>query len=250
MEGLLYSFLAGSSTAIGALVLLFTGEPGKRTLSSLLGFAGGIMLGISVFELMPEAARFGSTVIAVVGFLLGAGMMHGMDRVLPHAHLSRSDHLVVENPRKLGGGTKETPLLRTGYLILFGIAMHNLPEGLAIGAGLEAGPELGFVIAVAIGFHNVPEGLAIAGPLRAGGLSMGKVILFTLLAGLMTPIGALIGLLILQISPVMVGGSMAFAAGAMVYIVNDELIPQANGMNSHLANAGLVAGLLLAFILL
>jgi zinc transporter, ZIP family len=155
---------------------------------------------------------------------------------------------VVENPWKMGIG--ETPMLRTGYLILFGIAMHNLPEGLAIGAGLEAGPEVGLLIAVAIGFHNVPEGLAIAGPLKAGGLPMRKVILFTLLAGLMTPLGTVIGLLVMQISPVMVSGSMAFAAGAMVYIVNDELIPQANGMNSHLANAGLVIGLLLAFILL
>lgn len=248
MEALIYSFLAGSSTALGAVLLFFIRQPGNKTLAGLLGFAGGIMLGISVFELLPEAVTFGSMTTAVMGFLSGTALMYGLDRVLPHSHLSGSDDLVVENPEKLG--IQKTPLRRTGYLILLGIGMHNLPEGLAIGAGLEASPEVGLLIAVAIGLHNIPEGLAMAGPLKAGGLPMGKVFLFTLLAGLMTPLGTAIGLLVLQISTAMVGASMAFAAGAMVYIVNDELIPQANGMNSHIANINLVIGLLLAFALL
>lgn len=247
MQGLLYSFLAGAGTALGAMLLFIFGQPGKNSLSVLLGFAGGIMLGISVFELLPEAVAFGAMTTAIIGFLLGCGMMYGVDRILPHSHMSSSDDMVVENPEKL---KNMNPMLRIGYLILFGIALHNLPEGLAIGAGVEASPELGLMIALAIGLHNVPEGLAIAGPLKAGGLSMGTVLLLTLLAGLMAPLGTAIGLLIMQVSPVMIGGALAFAAGAMVYIVNDELIPQANKMNNHLANAGLISGLLLAFVLL
>ncbi|RQD71235.1 MAG: zinc/iron permease [Tindallia sp. MSAO_Bac2] len=248
MESLLYSFLAGSSTAIGAIALLFFGAPGKKAMSVLLGFAGGIMLALSVFELMPEALELGSLTAVIIGFLIGCGMMFGVDHALPHAHMSESDNLEIENPEKLPN--KEASVLRTGYLIFFGIALHNVPEGLAIGAGMEASPELGLFIAVAIALHNIPEGLAVAGPLRAGGMPGGKVVLFTLGAGLMTVVGTAIGLLIFNISPVLVSGSLAFAAGAMVYIVNDELIPQANSMHSHLANAGLIVGLLLGFAIL
>jgi ZIP family zinc transporter len=90
----------------------------------------------------------------------------------------------------------------------------------------------------------------VAGPLKAGGLSNLNVLLFTLGAGLMTPIGTAIGLLMFGISEAFIAGSLAFAAGAMIYIVNDELIPQSNSMNSHAANAGIIAGLLIGFILI
>lgn len=248
MDGLVYSLIAGAGTTVGASLLYFYKRPGEKILSMMLGFAGGIMLGVSVFELMPEAVAFSSTSITVVGFLLGCGLMYLLDQLIPHSHLSYSVDLFVENPQKLS--PTRNPLLRMGYLILFGIALHNFPEGVAIGAGLEVSPELGGKIAVAIGLHNLPEGLAIAGPLKAGGLPMGKIMLLTLLAGFMTPLGTAIGLLAFRISPAMIGGSLAFAAGAMIFIVNDELIPKANDMNSHLAIIGITVGLLLAFVLL
>lgn len=248
MEALIYSTLAGSATGLGALVLMLFGSPGKKVLSVFLGFAGGIMVGISLFELLPESIEFGTLPAAIIGFLLGAAMMYAFDLFIPHSHPSTDESLVVENPEKLKMSAA-SPMRRTGYLVFFGIALHNIPEGLAIGAGLEAHPDVGLAIAIAIGLHNLPEGLAIAGPLKAGGLTIMRVFLLTLLAGLMTPIGTGIGLLVLNVSPVLIGGSLAFAAGAMVYIVNDELIPQSNMMNSHLGNGGLIAGLVVALIL-
>ncbi len=247
MDTVLYSFLAGVSTSIGFLILMLFGEPGKKILAALLGFAGGIMLAISVFELMPEAVNLGSMMITIIGFILGSLMMYGLDQVVPHSHLSSSDNLTVENLENI---KVENPILRTGYLILFGIALHNLPEGLAIGAGLASSPEIGLFIAIAIALHNIPEGLAIAGPLKAGGVDNFKLFLFTLAAGLMTPVGAVIGLFFFNISAVFIGGSLAFAAGAMIYIVNDELVPQSNEMHSHFANLGMICGLLIGFAVL
>ncbi len=289
MDSLIYSFFAGISTVLGAIIALLFRTPGNKTLAALLGFAGGIMLAISFFDLLPEALEFGTMTVVVLGFLVGVGLMYALDIFIPHAHISNDEKVEVENGRNVltsskgpdstssaARGTNSTSsaaskassggnnsfananssilapdnkILRTGFLIFLGIAIHNLPEGLAIGAGLEASPELGLYIAIAIGLHNIPEGIAVAGPLRAGGLSVIKVIFLTLLAGLMAPVGAAIGLLFFGISPLFVAGGLAFASGAMVYIVHDELVPQAHTLHAHIAIGGLMAGLLLGFIL-
>jgi zinc transporter, ZIP family len=245
MESLGYSFLAGTSTVLGAIILILLGIPGKKTMSFLLSFAGGIMLALTMFELMPEALKLGSLLTVIIGFILGCLLLYSIDLVLPHAHLSKSNELTIENPENFP--ETDRAVIRTGYLVFFGIALHNLPEGLAIGAGLEASPELGLYLAIAIGLHNIPEGLAVAGPLKAGGLSNVKVMLFTLCAGLMTVVGTAIGLLLVNISEMMLSGMLAFAAGAMIYIVIDELIPQAIRLHSHIANLGLFTGILIGF---
>lgn len=247
MESLLYSFLAGVSTVLGAVVIIVFGKPGPRLLSALLGFAGGVMLAISFFDLMPEAIGHGSMLTASLGFLLGAGTIYALDRFILHAHVSSSHELSLENVPRVQ--TVKVEMLRVGYLVFFGLALHNLPEGLAIGAGMEASTALGVYIAIAIALHNIPEGIAMAGILRAGRLSVARVLLLTLVIGLMTPLGAGLGLAFFRISPLFVAGGMAFAAGAMVYTASNELIPQSNKLDSHVSIGGLIVGLLLVFIM-
>ncbi len=205
------------------------------------------MIAISLFEMIPEALELGSATIVAVGFLLGVGLMFGVDRTAPHAHVYSSDALEVENPDH--APATRNPLLRSGYLVLFGIALHNLPEGLAIGAGLESSPQLGLTLAIAIALHNIPEGLAIGGPLRSGGLGRFKIMLLTMAAGLMTPVGAVIGQIFFNISERFVGGALAFAAGAMMYIALDELVPNANKLHTHAANIGINAAIVIGILL-
>ncbi len=207
----------------------------------MLGFAAGIMIAISTLELIPEAVELseGNILPAIIGFILGAILMLILDYFVPHIHI--------------GSGEKEsrqTQLKRTGYFIFFGITLHNLPEGLAIGAGFEAQGELGVTIALALAIHNVPEGMATATPLLSGGVSKGKVFMLTLFAGLMTPVGTALGFLLFNISQNFVAISLSLAAGAMIYIVGDELIPQSHKSHSHTANLGLLAGFLLGFIII
>ena len=235
LQAIIYSTLAGVSTVLGAIIVLILGRPGRRTLSVLLGFAAGIMLAISAFELIPEALEFSTLPLAAAGFIFGGIVMWIIDRIIPHLHLM-SD-------------AEDTNLVRTGYLVVLGIALHNLPEGLAIGAGLEASPELSLFIAISIGLHNIPEGMATTGPLKAGGLTTGAILLLNLLAGLMTPLGTILGLIFFGLTAGLIGAGLAFAGGAMIYIAINELIPEAQKTSQSFANAGIFLWIMLGFMI-
>ncbi len=238
-EIVLISGLAGLATGLGAILVLLFGRPSTKILSLMLGFAAGIMLGIATLELLPEAMEFGGLGNTILGFLIGVGIMYLLDLYVPHLHVIKCEN----------GDKQQQELLRVGYLIFLGIAVHNLAEGLAIGGGMVSSPGLGMMIALAIAIHNVPEGMAMAVPLRMGGMSPLALIALISLAGLVTAVGALIGGLVFQTTPAMVAIALSLAAGAMFYIVGDELIPQARCYNHHLANLGLVGGFLGAMLM-
>jgi len=137
-------------------------------------------------------------------------------------------------------------LLKIGLVIGIGLTIHNLPEGLAIGSGFEASSELGLALAIAICIHDFPEGIAMAVPLKQGGFKKSKVILYTAVSGISTGIGALIGTLIGTISNYMIGISLSFAAGAMLYIVSCEIIPESNSLYSgRISKFGNIIGIIL-----
>lgn len=238
-ETLIVSSLAGLATAVGALLVILIKSPGKKMISIMMGFAAGIMIAISTLELIPESVELGGMLNTAIGFVLGALLMFALDMIVPHSHMGSGK---TENEEK-------SKLKKMGYFIFLGIALHNLPEGLAIGAGFEAQEALGMSIAIALAIHNVPEGMATAVPLLSGGVSKFKVVMLTLVAGMMTPVGTAIGFALFGISESFVAIGLSLAAGAMIYIVSDELIPHSHGTHSHWANVGLLLGFLLGFLI-
>lgn len=218
-------------TGIGAIITVLIKSPSERIMSLSLGFAAGIMIGISTLSLIPESIGAGSPVFCLLGFVSGAFLLWLVDVLLPHIHKSE---------------TECDMYLKMGSFIALGIAFHNLPEGIAIGASNEISAELGVYTAVSIGIHNIAEGLSVAMPLCLGKMRKIRIVYVTTFTGLATLLGTLIGLYLVSISTSFISFSLAFAAGAMVYIASDELIPQSHCVHSHFANAGIILGILLA----
>lgn len=224
---LLQSLLAGFGTCLGAGLVILFGQMGHRTLSLLLGFASGVMAAVVLLDLLPTSLHYGYPLPAMGGFMLGFSLVAGLDYALV---------------RLLPGQKSQRLFLRMGYLIALGIAMHDLPEGIAIAAGYAASTTLGPLLALAIGLHNVPEGMATAAPLRAGGVTPARILAINVLVSLVTPLGTLVGLFILRASPALDAMLLALAAGAMIYIVLGKLIPASLGSHGPTALAGLGVG--------
>lgn len=231
----LLSLVAGLLTGVGAIISICIKNPSSKLLSFSLGFAAGIMLGISTLSLIPESIELGNVYFCIVGFVGGAVFLSLIDLLLPHIH---KNEIECDEYKKMG------------YFIAIGIAVHNLPEGIAIGASNEVSVSMGFYTALSIGIHNIAEGLSVAMPLCLSP-NMGKrrIIFITTITGLATVFGTLIGTTIVSVSPFFISASLAFAAGAMVYITSDELIPKSHHVHSNYANIGIVSGILLSLFL-
>lgn len=222
--------VAGLGTCLGALLVTCCGHLRPRTLSLLLGFASGVMAAVIVFDLLPSSLNYGSFILTLAGFLGGVGLMFILDLLLN-----------ILYPANLKG----KGYLKMGYLIAAGIALHDLPEGLAIAAGFAAAEKLGPILVFAIGVHNIPEGMVCAAPLRVGGFSAARVLLVNALISLVTPLGVFIGLLLVKTSHFFISLLLSFAAGAMTYIVLRELAPESRRNSRFLAYLGMSCGLLL-----
>ena len=224
-------------TGIGALAIAAAGTPTRRSLSIMMGLAGGVMLSVVFLDLVPEAVEIGGTGYAVGGFVLGVGATAIVDLLTPHFHF-------------VSGDCERARYLRAGILTGIGIAMHNLPEGLAIGASYAHGSSLGFSVALTIALHNIPEGMAMAAPMCAARLDALRITTWGALAGLPMAVGALVGAVIGNVSSAVLSVCLGFAGGAMVFITADELIPDAQEFAvGHSGTFGIVLGALAGMIL-
>lgn len=235
----LLGFVVGIvGTGAGGVAAFMLKRPSRRFMGTVLGLAGGLMIAIVCFELLPEAFEMAGLTTGIAGIILGVVLVTIIDLLVPDRDFTQ------RNIRDWG-------YIRAGIILGLGIAVHNFPEGLAIGSGLAADLRLGLSLALAIGFHNMPEGLAMAMPMMIGGYSRARVLVATVIAGVPMGFGAFVGMLLGEISPQLVSLCLSFAGGTMLYITCGELIPKSQNVYRGRASAfgiilGIIAGIALS----
>ncbi|MEG2882763.1 MAG: ZIP family metal transporter [Christensenella sp.] len=251
--------LAGSgimfaATTLGAAsVFFFRGEINPKIQRVLLGFAAGIMIAAAVWSLLIPAIEMAQEqgvtgwIPAAGGFALGGLFLFALDHLIPHQHPGGSKPEGLHS--KLGKST----------MLVFAVTLHNIPEGLAVGLAFAVAAQntgnamtLASAIALAIGMalQNIPEGAAISLPLKQEGMKNGKAFLWGSMSGVVEPIAAVLGVLLIGSITGLMPWLLAFAAGAMIYVVVEELIPEAHlGEHSHSGTAGVMVGFILMMIL-
>ena len=264
ISALLLTLIAGAATGIGGALVLFKKRISSNFLAGALGLSAGVMIFISLAELLPEAqaeimatgsVRHGETFV-LLAFFAGMGIITLIDFLIPeyeNPHEASGLSLGAHTPavEMLSHAGNEKALQRLGLMSAFAIAIHNFPEGIATFIGALNDPQMGAGITFAIAIHNIPEGIAVAIPIYYATKSKGKALLYATLSGFSEVIGAALCLAVTAVSGIeLTGGSAAFplilaaVAGIMTYISLDELLPTAEKYGKHhIAIAGVIAGM-------
>jgi ZIP family zinc transporter len=243
--GLIASLLAGLATGVGALPALFFKNVPDRLMSTLLGGAAGVMLAATSFSLIVPGIEHGNLLwpgygvyVVAISLFGGAICLDIVDRLLPHEHFI----LGHEGP---------SSKMKRIWLFIIAITIHNFPEGMAVGVGFGSGDIAnGTSLAIGIGLQNMPEGLAVALPLLGLGYSRLKAIGIATLTGLVEPVGGLLGVAAVSIFHPVLPIGLAFAAGAMLFVISDEIIPETHAKGrSRLATFGIIVGFIIMMTL-
>lgn len=245
IQALLATCFTWGVTALGAASVFLVREFNQRIMDAMLGFAGGVMVAASYWSLLAPGIELADEqgmipwVPAVIGFLLGGIALRGVDFFLPHEH-----------PRD-GEVEGISTTWRRSILLVLAITLHNIPEGLAVGVafgaidlGLETATLGGAVsLAIGIGLQNFPEGIAVAMPLQRENISRFKAFWYGQLSGIVEPVAGVLGAALVVIARPLLPYALSFAAGAMIFVVVEEVIPGAEcGGNHHIATAGFMLG--------
>ena len=246
VQALLATLFTWGMTALGAALVFGTKKVNRKLLDAMLGFAAGVMIAASFWSLLApaidlsEGGSLPKWVPPLIGFLAGGVFLRGLDRVLPHLHP--------------GAPAREAEGIKTSWqrsvLLISAITLHNIPEGLAIGvafgavaAGVpQASLGAAIALAVGIGLQNFPEGTAVAMPLRREGMSRGKSFFYGQLSAVVEPIAAVIGAVAVVLAQPILPYALAFAAGAMIFVAAEELIPEAKRGSPDIAAMSLMVG--------
>ncbi len=238
--GFLASLIAGGATGIGAIPVLFFRDKyfSHRLKDLLLGFAAGVMLAATAFSLLVPAIAIGGVWMAVLGIIIGALLLDGVDKVIPHEHFEMGREGVSTQLRRI-------------WLFVLAITIHNFPEGMAVGVSFGTqNISNGLTVATAIGLQNIPEGMAVAISLIGVGYKRTAAFGYALLTGLVEPIGGLLGISLVTYMHWFLPLGMALAGGAMLFVISDEVIPETHhGAYSRLSTYALMIGFIVMMTL-
>lgn len=239
-EEVVWILAAGAATGVGGFWLFVMPRPSDTLLDVLLGFTAGVMLAATAFSLLVPALDLGGLAEVVAGLGAGGLTLLALDAFVPHVH-----------PRFAEGGREEAQQARRATLLLSALTIHNIPEGLAVGVAFAAGgAELGVPIALAIGIQNIPEGFAAGAPLFAAGASRRKAALVAAATGVVEPPAAFAAFGAFGLANALLPFGLAFAAGAMLYVIVDELVPESHARgHERAASMALLAGFALMLAL-
>jgi len=247
LSGSVASLVAGACTGLGALPILVRRQWSDRTRVLMLSAAGGVMLGATIFSLCVPAlelvtkqsgSELQASLVVASGILLGAFGIWSLHRVIPHQHFEKGRE----------GPTSYT--LSRHTLFVLAITLHNFPEGMSVGVAYGAGSEAGFPVALGMALQNIPEGFAVAAAMQADGATLSRAFGVSLASGLVEPIGGVLGALAVSISAAFLPWGLSIAAGAMLYVISGEIIPETHeGGREQLATLSLVAGFVLMMVL-
>ena len=234
---LLTAIGVGGATVFGSIIGFFFKNISHKFSDIILSFAAGIMLAAAVFGLVIPSIEYGGkygVIITVLGIFVGATFLTVIDKLVPHLH----SFVGVSE-------ANASPTLNKVLLFVIAIAIHNLPEGIAAGVGFGSGDvSHAFMIAGGIALQNIPEGMVIIGPLLAAGVGTRKTFVCALITGLVEVVGTLIGYFAVTFSTAILPFALAFAAGTMLYVISDEMIPETH---SHGSERGATYSLLFGF---
>ncbi len=243
--GFLASVIAGLATGVGALPVLWFKNITDDVFNSLLGGAAGVMLAATAFSLIVPGLDYGNAIwagkgvyIVSIGMMVGALFLHYADSQLPHVHFDTLSDTQLRSLNKI-------------WLFIIAIAIHNFPEGMAVGVSFGSGDvKNGFVLTSAIALQNMPEGLAVALPLVGLGYNKWKAIGIATLTGLVEPIGGLLGITMVTAFQPILPIAMGFAAGAMLFVISEEIIPETHSKGrSRYATFALMGGFIIMMML-
>ncbi len=254
LQALIATLFTWFVTALGAGMVFFFKEINRKLLDGMLGFAAGVMIAASFWSLLAPAIELSEDsglpgwMPAVIGFMLGGGFLYIVDHFLPHLHLGL--------PVSEAEGIKTS--LQRSILLVLAITLHNIPEGLAVGVGFGAvGVGIGsaslagaIALAIGIGLQNFPEGAAVSVPLRRENMSRFRAFFYGQLSGVVEPIAGVVGAAAVLFMRPILPYALAFAAGAMIYVVVEELIPELQyEQNTHIATFGTMLGFTMMMLL-